>query len=260
MSPVDVGAGRFILRPSGRRSVSPGDFGPERMRSERVLIIAHVRDLLGQVPAMSRAGFHVATSASAQEGLRRAREFRPDLIVLDHAPDGPEPAEACKCLKGRCGTCQAMILLVSTLDREPEILAGLEHGADDYFIRPVTSELFLTRCRVLLHRRSENLDAGPVVRVGDFTVDPAGFDARLAGRRLELTPTEFRLLYALVRRPGWVLSRYQSVDAVRGADSLGSERAIDGQVLSLRRKLGRYRDPVETVRGVGYRFRSAEGE
>jgi two-component system phosphate regulon response regulator PhoB len=231
------------------------------MRRERLLIIAQERDLLEQVPAeMGRAGFEVATSAFVREAVCRATEYRPDLIIFDHTPAGPDPAEVCTCFKGHCRTCRAAILIVTTPDREPDILAGLEHGADDYYIRPLASDRLLIRCKVLLHRRRENFDAGPVVQVGDFTVDPAGFDARLAGRRLELTPTEFRLLYALVRRPGWVFTRYQIVDAVRGGDSLVGERAVDGQVLSLRRKLGPYRGHVETVRGVGYRFRTAKFE
>ncbi len=232
-----------------------------RMRTERLLIIAQDRELLERIPAaMTGAGYQVEISACREDGVRRAAEFRPDLILLDQFHDAAGPIETCRTLRAGSRTCRVVIVLVSTIEREPEIHEALDNGADDYVLRPLLDDRIIARCRVLLRKRRENSDAGPVVRVGDFTIDPAGYETRLAGKRLDLTPTEFRLLYALAGRPGWVLTREQILDAVRGQDCVVRDRAVDEQVLGLRRKLGQHGSLVETVRGVGYRFRTEQAE
>lgn len=228
------------------------------MRRKRLLIIGHDRETLrGVSSTLLPEGCQVATATSCEEGIARACEVRPDLILLDADPGGPDAVEVCRCLRGRSRTCRAAIILLTTLEREPEILESLENGADDYLIKPIVPERAVQRCRIALKRRRDGLDPEPVVQVGEVLVDPNAFEARAGGKRLELTPTEFRLLYVLARRPGWVLSRDQIVDAVRGADCVVGTRTVDGQVLCLRRKLGPYGGYVETVRGVGYRFQAA---
>jgi two-component system phosphate regulon response regulator PhoB len=223
------------------------------------LIIARDHEVLDRVSAAMRGqGFRVATVGGAEEGFSRAAEMRPDLIIVDLQLFGSGIIEICRRLRGRHGTNRATIFLIATQEREVEILTSLQNGADDYFLKPLVPEKLLARCRIAFRRRSEGLEN--VVEVRELTIDPNAFEAHLAGKRLELTPTEFRLLYLLACRPGWAFTRYQIVDAIRGEDYLVQDRAVDGQVLGLRKKLGEYGDYVETIRGVGYRFRPAPPE
>lgn len=229
------------------------------MRSRRLLIIGHDEEVLLEVAAtLRREGYQVTTAVSGEEGMARAAEFRPDLILLDVNLPGPGAIELCRAFRSRSRTCRAAIILMTTLEREPEILAVLENGADDYVIKPFLHDRAVVRCRIALERRSGGIAPQPVVHVHELVIDPNAFEARAAGKRLDLTPTELRLLYTLASRPGWVFTRYQIVDAVRGEDSVVRDRAVDEQILGLRRKLGPYGAYVETVRGVGYRFRAVQ--
>ena len=134
---------------------------------------------------------------------------------------------------------------------------GLELGARDYVTKPFSLRVLLARIRVLLRQpdAAADADATAVVRHGDLCIDPTRREVRLGDRKVPLTFTEFELLHLLARRPGWVFSRAQIIEAVRGDEYPVTERAVDVQVVGLRRKLGAYGENVETVRGVGYRLR-----
>jgi two-component system phosphate regulon response regulator PhoB len=139
---------------------------------------------------------------------------------------------------------------------EADIVTGLEMGAHDYICKPFSPRVLIARVRVCLRRTREPVDDdNAVVQYRDIAVDPTRHQVRLGDRPIELTATEFRLLHFMARRPGWVFTRTQLIDAVRGDSYSVTERAVDVQIVGLRRKLEQHGEYLETVRGVGYRMR-----
>ena len=134
-------------------------------------------------------------------------------------------------------------------------MAGLEVGADDYVVKPFSGKVLVARVRRLLRRAAQPAEDQGVIRVRELMIDPARHEVRAQNRKVELTRTEFDILRTLARRPGLVLSRYQIVESVHGDDYPVTDRAVDVQIVSLRRKLGPCGKYIETVRGVGYRFK-----
>jgi two-component system phosphate regulon response regulator PhoB len=146
--------------------------------------------------------------------------------------------------------------MVTAKGEEADVVAGLELGADDYVTKPFSPRVLLARVSALLRRKSLE-EEGEVeeLRVHDIVIHPGRFEVWVSGRPVTLTQTEFRILYHLCRRPGWVFTRYQIVDAVHGEEHDVTERSVDVQIVSLRKKLGRAGRYIETVRGVGYRMK-----
>ena len=141
-------------------------------------------------------------------------------------------------------------------DEESDVVAGLELGADDYIVKPFRMKELVARVRTALRRqRPAQLDKDAPVRAGGIEILPGRHEVKVAGEPVEMTFSELRILHVLASRPGWVLTRDQIVDAVRGADYAVTDRAVDFQIVGIRRKLGDHADCIETVRGVGYRFR-----
>jgi len=136
-------------------------------------------------------------------------------------------------------------------------VAGLELGADDYVTKPFSPRVLVARTRAVLRRpRGEaDDDAKTPVVIHGIRIHPGRHEVKAGDQRLDLTSTEFKILHLLARRPGWVFTRYQIVDGIRGPNYAVTERAVDVQIVALRKKLGTYGTLIETVRGVGYRFK-----
>jgi DNA-binding response OmpR family regulator len=204
---------------------------------------------------LQAAGFSVLEAADGRDAVRVAGAERPDLIVLDLGLPGLDGLDVTRSL--RKDNPVPIIMLTARSD-ESDKLVGLELGADDYMTKPFSPKELVARIRAVL-RRAETAAAGPpVLKVGDdVELDLPRMEARVGGRRVELTPTEFQLLAALAREPGRVFTRAQLLDAVHGVAFESYERAIDAHVKNIRRKLEpepsspRY---LQTVYGVGYRF------
>jgi two-component system phosphate regulon response regulator PhoB len=144
--------------------------------------------------------------------------------------------------------------MLTAKGEEADIVTGLELGAEDYITKPFSGKVLAARIRRILRKKTEEPGRGAVVKVHELTIDPARYEVRVGDEPIELTLTEFNILHTLARRPGLVFTRYQIVDAIHGDNYLVTDRAIDVQIVSLRRKLGPYARYIETVRGVGYRF------
>src|SRR6185369_1651515 len=164
--------------------------------------------------------------------------------------------DVCRRLKSDPRTQHVPILMLTAKTEEADVVAGLELGADDYLGKPFSPRVLLARIKAVLRRQTrEPADEQGVIQIHELLIHPGRHEVLAAGRPVELTLTEFRLLHFLARRPGWAFTRSQIVDAVKGEDYPVTERSVDVQVAALRRKLGPFGRYVETVRGVGYRFK-----
>jgi len=204
---------------------------------------------------LDREGYRVLTCETGEQALAVARSKTPDLIVLDLMLPGIDGLEVCKRLKADSGLGQIPVIMLTAKGEESDIVAGLELGADDYITKPFSGKVLVARVRRLLRKAGEASDEKGLVKVHDLVIDPGRHEVTLGGKPIILTLTEFNILHTLARRPGQVFTRYQIVDSIHGDDYLVTDRAVDVQIVALRRKLGACGKLIETVRGVGYRFK-----
>jgi two-component system phosphate regulon response regulator PhoB len=226
------------------------------MANERILVVDDEEDVLELVRYnLDKNGYKVITAASGEQAIIEAGGKTPDLIILDLMLPGIDGLEVCRKLKSDVKTERIPIIMLTAKGEETDIVTGLELGADDYVTKPFSPKVLIARIRRLLHRTVSRDLEQPPVKIRDLTINPARREVLSRGKHVTLTFTEFNILYALARRPGLVFTRYQIIDAIHGDDYLVTDRAVDVQIVSLRRKLGPCGDYIETVRGVGYRFK-----
>ena len=205
---------------------------------------------------LERDGYTVHTVVTGEQGLDAVRNRIPDLILLDLMLPGMDGLRLCRLLKDDAQTRNIPVIMLTAKGEESDVVVGLELGADDYVTKPFSPKILAARIRTVLRRQArEDLDEQAPVTHHELIIDPARYEVRWRGGLIDLTATEFKLLHFLGRRPGWVFTRQQIVDAVRGEDYPVTERAVDVQIVGLRKKLGEAAEYVETVRGIGYRFR-----
>jgi two-component system phosphate regulon response regulator PhoB len=224
---------------------------------ERILVVDDEEDLLELVSYnLAKEGYRVQCVGTGEEALDEARRGLPDLIVLDLLLPSVDGLEVCRLLKSDLRTARIPIIMLTAKSEEADVVAGLELGADDYLTKPFSPRVLLARIKALLRRKTKDAqaDAGSV-RIRQLVIHPGRHEVLLSGQPVDLTFTEFKLLHFLARKPGWAFSRGQIVDAVKGEDYPVTERSVDVQVVGLRKKLGDFGANIETVRGVGYRFR-----
>jgi two-component system phosphate regulon response regulator PhoB len=227
------------------------------MPGEKILIVEdepHLQELLRY--NLSKAGYTPVSATSSREAIELVPTEAPSLILLDLMLPDADGLGLCRTLRKRTDTKVIPIIMLTAKGDESDIVRGLEMGADDYITKPFNLPVLLARIRAVLRRRDEpaSNESSPI-QIGDVSLHPGRHETRVGGEKIELTHTEFRVLHVLMRRPGWVFTRQQIVDAVQGEHYAVTERSVDVQIVSLRRKLGRAASSIETVRGVGYRFR-----
>ena len=226
------------------------------MAKEKILVIEDDDDIQELVTYnLVREGYLVTSVTSGENGLESARRVVPHLILLDLMLPGMDGLETCRLLRGDHRTAGIPIVMMTAKGEESDVVTGLEVGADDYITKPFSPKVLVARVRNILRRKTrETSDETSPVKIHELVIHPGRHEVLIKGKRLELTFTEFRVLQFLARRPGWVYTRQQIVDAVRGGDYAVTERSVDVHVVGLRRKLGALGKYIETVRGVGYRF------
>ena len=226
------------------------------MAKEKILVVDDEEDILELLKyILLNEGYRVECVTSGEECLLKAAES-PDLILLDLMLPGLDGLDVCRELKTNPVTRQIPIIMITAKGEDADIVSGLELGAEDYITKPFSPRILLARVKVVLRRkRSISPEEESVMRRYDFTIDSGRHEVRLGGKPLGLTTTEFRILRFLARRPGRVFSREQIISAVKGDDYTVTERSVDVQIVSLRKKLGKSGEVIETVRGVGYRLK-----
>jgi two-component system, OmpR family, alkaline phosphatase synthesis response regulator PhoP len=224
---------------------------------EQVLVVDDEEDIVELLRYnLTKNGYRVSAVGSGEEGLAAARQTPPDLLLLDLMLPGVDGLDVCRELKGDSKTKAIPIIMLSAKGEEADIVAGLELGADDYLTKPFSPRVLLARIKSVLRRgRTAVPDAAAPLRLEELLIDPLRHEATVAGTLIDLTRTEFRILHFLARQPGWVFTRAQIVDAVHGEDYPVTDRSVDVQIVGLRRKLGGLGRYIDTVRGVGYRFK-----
>jgi two-component system alkaline phosphatase synthesis response regulator PhoP len=195
---------------------------------------------------------------TGEEGFTKVREYKPDLVFLDLMLPGIDGLEVCRRLRLAPDTQETPIIMLTAKGEEDDIVQGLELGADDYITKPFSPQILQARARAVLRRRGKAdkpADSEQPIEIHDLYIHPGRNKVKVCGENIELTFSEFQLLCLLACRPGWVFTRTQIVDAIHGEGYAVTDRAVDVQIVGLRKKLGTCGEYIETVRGIGYRFR-----
>ena len=210
---------------------------------------------------LAKAGYQVTGVVTGEEALAAAA-VPPDLVVLDLMLPGMDGLTVCERLKKDPQTDSIPIIMLTAKGEESDIVRGLELGADDYITKPFSPRVLIARIRAVLRRASAGLaeesdqeEGGGTIAIRNLVIRPRRHEVLVDGTPIELTATEYRVLLFLVKNPGWVSTRNQILDGVHGGNCAITERAVDVQIVGLRKKLGSAGKYIETVRGVGYRFK-----
>ena len=227
------------------------------MPKEKILIVEDEEDVVELISYnLTKENYVCDTAFSGSQALDKFRQSPPDLVLLDLMLPEMDGLEVCKELKNNPDTRQTPIIMVTAKSDEADIVTGLELGADDYITKPFSPKVLIARVRAVLRRKNKGeSDNSAILKVHGIEIDRGRHKVTVEGRETSLTSTEFGLLHFLAARPGWVFTRYQIVDAIHGTDYPVTDRSIDVQVVGLRKKLGSAGKFIETVRGIGYRFK-----
>lgn len=226
------------------------------MDRQKLLIVDDEEDILELLGFnLKKEGYPLVFATTGEEALRLAETEAPALILLDLMLPQMDGLEVTKRLRSNEKTRHIPIVMLTAKGEEADIVAGLEIGADDYISKPFSNKVLLARIRTVLRRKPLEENDGGVLTVRELQVHPGRREVLVKGLPVDLTFSEFGILHFLAGRPGWVFTRSQIVDAVRGTDYFVTDRAVDVLIVGLRKKLGSASKYIETVRGVGYRFK-----
>ncbi len=232
------------------------------MKRGKIVLIEDEPDILEVLEYnLAREGYGLVSCRDGEEGLRTVRKEAPSLVLLDLMLPGLDGIEVCRAIRNDPVTAHIPIIMVTAKGEESEIVLGLGVGADDYMVKPFKPKELVARVKAVLRRgtmREESSPSGPIVH-GALSVDANRHEVRVDEKPVVFTATEFRLLHFLASHPGRVFTRDQLLSRAIGDDAVVIDRNIDVHVLSIRKKLGRCQHLIETIRGVGYRFKDARG-
>ena len=230
------------------------------MTKEKILVVDDEEDILELVRHnLVREGFDIRCADTGEKALKALKTDPVDLIVLDLMLPGIDGFDVARQIKGNPRIQHIPIVMLTAKGSETDVVSGLELGAEDYITKPFSPRILLARIQTVLRRRAADSseDKGGRIDRGKLSIDIRKHELIVDGRKIDLTYTEFEVLTLLASRPGWAFSRSQIVDKVRGYNYSVTDRSVDVQIVGLRRKLGSCGHYIETVRGVGYRFKEA---
>ncbi|MCD6430128.1 MAG: response regulator [Deltaproteobacteria bacterium] len=229
------------------------------MSKETIVVVedeVDIREVL--IYNLEREGYQVFGEADGKRGLEIIREKTPDLVLLDLMLPGLDGLQICRSLKADSETSSIPIVMVTARGEESDIVLGLELGADDYIAKPFSPRELIARVRAVLRRRtSPSIDgAGMFIDREGVVIDSRRHKVVVDGLSVSFTATEFKLIHFLAHHPGWVFTRDHLLSKVVGQENFIVDRNIDVHILAVRKKLGPHRDLIETIRGIGYRFKN----
>lgn len=229
------------------------------MQKTRILLvedeedIAHLIKLQGEL-----AGYKVLVETDGLNGFRAAEREKPDLILLDIMLPGQSGLDLCRKIKGHLDLKEIPVIMISAKSEEIDVVLGLELGADDYVAKPFSPKVLFSRIKAVLRRGKEPVKPPKIVQFGQFSLELDRYQLKKKDKEIALTLSEFGILRRLVLSRGKVLTRNQLLDDVQNDDAFIVDRNIDVHIASLRKKMGPYFTWIQTVRGVGYRFKEEE--
>ena len=226
------------------------------MAREKILVVDDEADIVELVRYnLAQEGFEVICASSGEAALEMVSKEKPSLVVLDLMLVGISGLKVCKRIKGDPATKAVQVVMLTAKGEDSDIVTGIEAGADDYVTKPFSPKVLIARVKLALRKAASQKEKGKHIEADEIVIDTERFEVLVEGKPVEMTFTEFNVLLALARHRGRVFSRYDIMDAVRGDDYIATERAIDVQITAIRKKIAPFGKYIETVRGVGYRFR-----
>lgn len=227
------------------------------MPKEHILVVDDEEDILDLIKYnLKQESYRVTCTTTGEQALSEARAIQPDLMLLDLMLPGLDGFEVCKILKNNPETSQIPIIMLTAKGEESDIVTGLELGAEDYITKPFSPKILIARIRAVLRRkRKPNNEESTSISIHNLVMHTNRFEVLVDGNPIDLTATEFHILHFLARHPGWVFTRSQIIDSVKGTDYPVTERSVDVQIVGLRKKLRAAGQYIETIRGIGYRFK-----
>lgn len=225
-------------------------------QKKRILLVEDEEDIASLIKLQAElCGYKLHVEVDGINGFRAVERERPDLVILDVMLPGENGLDVCRRMKSHPELKTIPILILSAKGEELDIVLGLELGADDYVQKPFSPKVLFSRVKAILRRGKESVKTSKTVRFGDFLLDIERYILKNKEKQISLTLSEFGILRRLVNNPGKVLTRNQLLSDINNDDSLIVDRNIDVHIASLRKKLKNGSSWIETVRGVGYRFR-----
>ena len=230
------------------------------MEDLQILIVEDEEDILDVLKYnLHKAGYRTLEAPNGETARNLIRQASPDLVLLDLMLPGINGLDLCRIFKKDEATRNIPILMLTAKSSEADIVAGLEMGAEDYVVKPYSPRVLLARIQTVLRRNPASVpEPSSSLIFGSLEIHPGRHLVLIDGQQIPLTPTEFRILHFLARHPSWVYTRDQIIDATHGENYFVTDRAIDVQVVGLRKKLGESGNLIETVRGIGYRFQGQD--
>ncbi|MBA2728767.1 MAG: response regulator transcription factor [Parachlamydiaceae bacterium] len=229
------------------------------MKKPKILLIEDEEDIVSLIKLQAElAGYKFTSEGDGLNGWRAVEREKPDLVLLDIMLPGQGGLDICRKIKSHPDLKEIPVIMISAKSEELDVVLGLELGADDYVTKPFSIKVLFSRIRAVLRRGSEPVKVEEVMTFGPFTMDVDKYQLRKYDKPITLTLSEFGILKRLLMSKGRVLTRNQLLDDLQNSDGFIVDRNIDVHIASLRKKLGPNFDTIETVRGVGYRFKDEE--
>lgn len=226
------------------------------MNDKKILVVDDEEDIGELVKYnLEREGFRVKCVSTGENALLEVSKGEFDLIILDLMLPGVDGLTVCRNIKRDPETASIPVIMLTAKGEESDIVVGLELGASDYITKPFSPRVVVARVKAVLRAVTKRNSEKERIKIGALDIDPNRYLIKLEGEKLDLTSTEFKLLCYMAKRPGWVFTRNQLIDASRGDEYVVTDRSVDVHIVGIRKKLGKFGNYIQTVRGVGYRFK-----
>ena len=221
-----------------------------------ILIIEDDKDIVEMLSFhLKKNNYTILYSYNGEDGLTKARENNPDLILLDLMLPGIHGLDVCRIIKSDQKTKNIPIIMLTAMGQEDDIVKGLETGGDDYITKPFSLDIISARIKAVLRRSNIKKDElTKSINIHGIIIRPRSREVIIDNKNINLTFTEFQILFLLASHPGWVFTRYQIIDKIRGDSYPVTDRSVDFQIVGLRKKIGKKGKHIMTIRGVGYKF------